>query len=516
MTTVYVDLVSGDDSLGDGSAGNPWKTIAFADNGLTGGDEIRVKKTTVQTASDTMTWTNDSATVNTSADESGNISGGDSICKVADFTGTEGWWQVSAIDTTTITLYQPYNGTTETVTTYYLHDAGQRHDTLASDGLSISNRLLCTGGWDLTGPTRDGYTYMDPGLVNYNTLYLQTANYVECAYFVCAGSFNSQSYKPFNQTSAYGCYIHDIYGAGSKGDLCLGNLEGLVDRIIMTGPYIYSGINITAAYTSTLKNLWSHSHNSGTYRSFYITSAFNSYFENLNALDSGNEGIYLYNNCTGNFFYDCTSTGNTKSGLNMANLCEGNYFKDCDFSNNTTYGAVFGTGSRMNWLNNCDLSGCGTAEYYAPMTSYNYGIPKGKITSAAGVSTVIVGKSLFTSDTADARSGTCLKFRHYDSNEPNYPYVVGAFKVPSTATDITLNIYMKKDATFNGKTFLIASLDGRLVVERTEKTMTTSYVEYSITVLAAKLVQGKYLDLRYYGFGTTGYVFLDDFSWSQA
>jgi len=44
MSIKYCDYTNGDDDTGDGTSGNPYKTIQKSDNGLSGGDEIRVAK----------------------------------------------------------------------------------------------------------------------------------------------------------------------------------------------------------------------------------------------------------------------------------------------------------------------------------------------------------------------------------------------------------------------------------------------------------------------------------------
>jgi len=64
MTVKYVDFLNGDDGAGDGSSGNPYKSIQTASTGLTGGDEVRIAKSPdSQTATPTATWTQGSDTI---------------------------------------------------------------------------------------------------------------------------------------------------------------------------------------------------------------------------------------------------------------------------------------------------------------------------------------------------------------------------------------------------------------------------------------------------------------------
>jgi len=44
MAIVYCDWATGDDTNGNGSYSNPYKTITKATTGRTGGDEVRVAK----------------------------------------------------------------------------------------------------------------------------------------------------------------------------------------------------------------------------------------------------------------------------------------------------------------------------------------------------------------------------------------------------------------------------------------------------------------------------------------
>jgi len=44
MTIVYWDFLNGNDTTGNGSAGNPYKTIYKASTGLSGDDEVRCAK----------------------------------------------------------------------------------------------------------------------------------------------------------------------------------------------------------------------------------------------------------------------------------------------------------------------------------------------------------------------------------------------------------------------------------------------------------------------------------------
>ena len=96
----YVDFVSGSEA-GDGSYSNPYQEIdGNADTGLAGGDEIRVAKSTIAALSGTLTFTNNSITINTSADLSSTLQAGDFVSKNTESDdpadNAEGWWQVNS------------------------------------------------------------------------------------------------------------------------------------------------------------------------------------------------------------------------------------------------------------------------------------------------------------------------------------------------------------------------------------------------------------------------------------
>ena len=111
MTIVYCDWATGDDTTGDGSAGNPYKTITKASTGLTGGDEVRVAKSPDPTnLTGTLSFTNGSTAV------TGSGTAFTTELAIGDFIkGGDGyWWEVVTITSdTAATLYKKYSGTTE-------------------------------------------------------------------------------------------------------------------------------------------------------------------------------------------------------------------------------------------------------------------------------------------------------------------------------------------------------------------------------------------------------------------
>lgn len=167
MAIWYVDCASGNDSTGDGSYGNPYKTEYKVITAKTTGDEIRVAKTTAASTISgvaTFTFTHGSVTVTTSADASGSIAAGDYIGKTT-AAGDGSWetfYRVASINSTTITLEYKYYGTSEGVAAV----KKQPFVTCAQgQGATIQNYINNTtwtisGGWTLATQVQDGETWL--------------------------------------------------------------------------------------------------------------------------------------------------------------------------------------------------------------------------------------------------------------------------------------------------------------------------------------------------------------------
>jgi hypothetical protein len=168
MTVNYCDFVAGDDSAGDGSAANPFKTITKASEGLMGGDEVRCAKSPAPSAlSGTLTWTNGSASVTTSADLTAVLAAKDFIRKTSLNAGDyDIWWEISGVTSTTITLVQAFRGYSESCASQRLGTtdtgvatSGQNVQLVSSSGDDTATPIEISGGWDLSTETQDGETW---------------------------------------------------------------------------------------------------------------------------------------------------------------------------------------------------------------------------------------------------------------------------------------------------------------------------------------------------------------------
>ena len=167
MSIKYCDFTNGDDGTGDGSAGNPYKTITQASIGLTGGDEVRVAKSTASTnLTGTLGFTiNSTAVVGSSTLFTSELAIGDFVKG-----GDDQWYEVIVItDNTHATLFKKYPSATEAgvssqklgiTSTGAAAASSTAVQTVSVSGSSVASRLKISGGWDLSGtPAQDGQTY---------------------------------------------------------------------------------------------------------------------------------------------------------------------------------------------------------------------------------------------------------------------------------------------------------------------------------------------------------------------
>ena len=164
MAIVYCSWATGDDTTGDGTAANPFKTITKATAGLTGGDEVRVAKSPDPTA---LTGTVNFTSQSTAITGTGTLF--TSELAIGDFIeGPYGyWWEVVAIiSDTSATLYRIYSGESGSCALRKLGvtltgesaTSTTAIQSVSSSGTSNAN-LKISGGWDLSTQTKTGQTW---------------------------------------------------------------------------------------------------------------------------------------------------------------------------------------------------------------------------------------------------------------------------------------------------------------------------------------------------------------------
>jgi len=91
---------------------------------------------------------------------------------------------------------------------------------------------------------------------------------------------------------------------------------------------------------------------------------------------------------------------------------------------------------------------------------------------------------------------------------------IGNVKIPSMSSVLAVSAYLKDDAGFNGTVLFVVVRNGKWI-SRIEKIPTTAYVQQSIVVATVDLVADDYIDLYAIVTGTSGNVWIDDFSAEQ-
>jgi len=300
MTIKYCSWLTGDDTTGDGSAGNPYKTITKASTGLTGGDEVRVAKSPEPTAlTGTLGFTNNSTAV----------TGSDTLftteLAIGDFIkGGDGyWWEVVTITSNTAaTLYKKYSGTTQSgvssqrlgvTDTGAAASSSTQVQEVSSSGTSSAN-LKISGGWDLTTETQTGQTF-------FRQLHTTFANRYGYGLYISGKTYTELSNLNFLRYN-YGI----LYYNGSNNNVIIGSP---VCNSNNNGIYYYNGSNNTITGSPVC--------NSNSYGIYYGNSN-NNTITGSPVCNSNNYGIY-YSGSNNVIYGTLTTSGNT-SGVIYNNV----------------------------------------------------------------------------------------------------------------------------------------------------------------------------------------------------
>jgi len=519
MAYKYCDWTNGNDLSGDGTAILPYKSIQKASTGLTGGDVVRVAKSPAHTElSGTLTFVDGSASVATSVDLTGSIAINDLIGKNTD---DMCWWRVSDRNASTITLSTVYSGTSQGAVTGYkmgFHDLGTAAtqyvtiDSVSVSGISKTNRLKISGGWNLTTEEQDGESFFKQTGSNQWGYVVLNANYLE---------IEKMHYARMNDGFIYGesktgCYMHDVgaYSCGRSGILTNryntymtfgGTIN--ISQSGSYGFYEYEYSNVAASCISSEANITLRS----CYAGPYLIGG-NQYFKK-----------FVVKRTTTNSSFHIMGGDSVRIGELTIENGAGLYCVNAP-SINTVIGKYTATG-----ISNAIRTPMGT------ITIYHY-IPTGVGTDILYESTYdqngrpsvtiqrygnnnysgrmyFQGLGVIYQDATNARTLRCLKFAPTHATVP-LAWSIGNVKCMNTNLDIDLSVYIKKSG-LDGAIQMAAFVLGQKVVDWTTVAATTSYAQYTITVPHAYLVMTEYIELQVRVSGTTGNAYIDDFSVSQ-
>ena len=485
MAIVYCDWAAGNDTTGDGSAGNPYKTITKASTGLTGGDEVRVAKGPARTAiTASLTWTKGSRTVTGPGDLTSEIAQYAIIAKAS--AGPPGdpetVYEVGTIsynagtDTTTITLgtdaNHKYAGDTETCASVIINalDTGSTGQIVSAGGSGTVNRLTVSGGWNLAGtPAQDGETWFVQRNANPATKAGDGLDWDRVSYLQI-------------QDLGFLRYFDGLYGYMS--------FQNRIERCtVACGNF---GVSKSAN-----RNIFVGCVASGGYIGFQQYGDWAVEYHNCSAYGHSSVGFHAVNRgALCGLLLGCTCRQNlvavrVEDGLTSTS--------DMVLENNGTDFLIIAPR---------------TSETRCAMTHHNWNVVGVHVAQAelGGMckrdTATYRGASGESVQVAPTSASTALEVRGLDD------WFVAA---ATSGENLTLSIYAKAGATWNGKCWLEGVINGRSCIGPTEKTLTTDWAEYTVTIPAAYITEtGPIASLRIYVTGTVGVVNFDDFSWSSA
>lgn len=508
MAIKYCDYAAGNDTTGDGTAGNPYKTIDKASTGATGGDEVRCAKSAAPSAiggGGNWQWTDGSTSVVIAGDYSTDVAAKDFITKNV---GTDCPWEVSSIayagGNTTITLVATYSGTTEAVATYKLGvtDTG----TAAATGTNVQSilasgtaaaRLMISGGWNLGGtPAQDGVTWFwQSGTPKYGTgLYATGKSFIEIdgdrlGFLRYYRGLYSIQYA--YQARATGWLITDL--SCISCDYCGYDLERLNETI--SGGWVVGTLN------TGLSGLYLAGTDLSRVSGLKLLSNYRAFGTGGGAMDAVLSGCLFRRNSNRCMTFseqagrialvDC-ALEHCPTGIyayaNVDSIC----LVNCTLTSVTTPVSVL-----------ADLTGvwpCVKWQHYNGIADDN------RID-------FVYGSSI--RNTADARSGACWKFSPTDAT-----YTISSYNALRTwaaaDTNKDLTVYLKQSGTYTAGDVALEAYDeaGRLVAGPTAQTVATSYGQHTLTVAAANIPEAQVLTLRLVVKRASGAdlaVFVDDF-----
>jgi len=510
MAIKYCDYASGNDTTGDGGAGNPYKTIDKASTGLAGGDEVRCAKSASPTrigGTGNWQWTDGGTTVTISGDYSTAVAAKDFIGKNV---AGETWWEVSSIayagGTTTVTLVATYSGTTEAVATYRLGvtdtgaaaASGTNVQTISASGSSTASRLRISGGWNLSNQTQDGTTWFwQSGTNRYGTgLYATGRSFIEIdgdrlgflRYY--RGLYSVQySY----QARSTGWLITDL--SCLSCDYCGMDLERLNEEI--------SGGWICASLNTNLSGL-------------YLAGADFSRVSGLNLL-SNYRAVGTAGGAMDALLRNCLLRRNSNRCLTVSEIAGRLRLEDCTLAECPTGVYAFANIDAVA-LVNCTLMNVTTpVSVLADLTGIWPCVKWQHYNGAADDNRIDFVYGSAKRDTSDARggSGACWRFQPTDAT-----YYISSYNALRTyaaaSADKELSIYLKRSGTYTAGDVELAAYNeaGRLIAGPTAQTVGTSYGRHTITIAAADLPRAQVVELRVLvrrQSGTDLAVYADDF-----
>jgi hypothetical protein len=490
MATIkYCSYDTGNDSTGNGSASNPYKTITKASTGLTGGDEVRVAKSPDDTVlTGTLTFTGNSTAV------TGSGTSFTTELAVSDYIkGYDGYYyEVTVItDNTHLTLYTKYASATQAGTTSYKMGvtstgaaaaATTAIQTVSASGTSLAAPLTISGGWDLTGLSQTGVT---------NFRQAHATNRYGYGLYLVSKNFVSVSKVGFFR------YRYGVYQSQGIG-------VSYTDCLFGGAPASYAGISTNASKRVSLVRCIA-----GSCLGYGIYPLYTDPFS-MSACEafSCNTGIYLM--ATGNGSIDdavvsrCSSYGVNLQSVN-ALTCHNLTVSNCQTTGvQKSYGSVTVLCNVTTTGNAADFGISNATDQEKPALSIQH-------LNAAGTNQVVYEYGMSSRDTGTARSGECLRFA---PTSATYYCAQSFYFAAASGVAQTLGAYVRNSAAFDGDVQGEVWFLGTKITGPTDITPSSddTYESKTLNAAAVDITEDGVLELRIRVRGTAGYVYIDDLS----
>lgn len=381
MAIVYCSWATGDDTTGDGTAANPFKTITKASTSRSPGDEVRVAKSAEPTAlTGTVGFTLNSTTV------TGVDTAFTSELAIGDFIQAPDGQYYEVITLTSDTaavLYKRYPGETQSGYSSYklgVTDTGAaagsstQMQVVSSSGDS-SAYLYISGGWDLSTELQTGQTYFrqmhatfanrygyglyisDRSYTNISRLHFLRYNigikfYMGSTYniltsLVCSSNQSGIAIEGNMRTPHYNTIASPVCNSNNGAGITMVSISVIQD-IIITNAICNSngvGINITSTDNCVLTSPVCNSNATGiAYNSGAINSICTGATCNNNSGDGITYGTVIKNTLISPVCYSNGSSGIAYSQSNN-NICSG-----AICNSNKKYGIYYTTYANRNSL----------------------------------------------------------------------------------------------------------------------------------------------------------------------
>lgn len=499
MALWYVDFAAGNNA----NAGTSWGTAKKDISAVTpaNGDTIKVAKSPDPTTlSGTLAWVDGSATVNTSADLTGVLAAKDMVGKAAD--GSDGWWEISSITSSAITLVSAYAGTTATVTSRKLgvfdvgSPASSSTNIQATPSVNVTayDAIAISGGWNTGTDLIDGYShYWVSGATKNGRFSVANSGYTisrigmhRCsAGFNVTGSFNKFQSVWTSNTSAQGLSfqnsMNEISGMVAVGCVISVNATNLGGLVVDNARILNSGSTAVTMANGPISPVVSNC-----------------------TIIRGNTGISFSGNSSDGVASGCTIR-NCAVGVQLENAR--NMVVNCTMSANTT-ADISGAEGRVI---NCALNS--TTKFATTVTDIRVDHHQQVVGDHR---TVRLSGTMLT-NTVDRRggSGKCLEMQPNDTGTRRSRFLEQRFPIP-LSSGVTRNFsqWIKKSAGWNGsKVYVGIQTRGAWVTGPTDisGSLTTSYQEFTDLYLG---IADEVAELVIQADGSAGSIFVDDVSWT--